>query len=337
MQDIAEKIGVSTVTVSKALSGQRGVSESLRSRIIALAKEMGYTPKTRESSRAAYTIGILTAKRFLDGTTSFYDKILQLLSEEISRIGSTPITQTISSKAEKNASPPLYLEKSNIDGVIVLGTFSDPYLEMLREKCPVPLVYLDHLSRFPGQDCVLSDGFYGMYQMTNYLLQLGHTKIGFAGTLGSTSSVTQRFLGYRMAMKEQQLPIREEWVIGDRDPNTGLLIPSKEIALPPELPTAFVCNSDLTAAFLLNKLEALGLTCPEDISITGFDNYSYPVVSGRQFTTYEVNMKEMARKSVNILTHRINGDYCRAGSCIVAGRLIERDTVRAIEFMNIPQ
>ena len=334
MKDIAKKAGVSTVTVSKALSGQRGVSEQMRSEIIRLAGEMGYVNHAaaarKERSRISYTIGILMANRFFDRYNSFYGNLLQLVSAEASVMECSTMLEIVSDEMERNGTVPRMLREETVDGVIVLGSMEEEYLKVLRER-EVPLMYLDFTSREERCDCVISDSFYGASQMTDYLFRRGHRRIAYVGTVLSTTSITDRYLGYLKSMMEHQVQPLKEWIIDDRDPETGMMDTDRFFRLPDPLPSAFVCNCDLAAAYLLKKLEEQGLTCPDDVSVAGFDNFAYPGISEHQFTTYEVDVKEMARKAVHNLLHKLNGEYYRRGVVIVTGRLVERETVKTID------
>lgn len=82
------------------------------------------------------------------------------------------------------------------------------YLRMLSEKVTVPIVYLDFYLDDIKEDSVISNSFYGTYQITHYLLQKGHRQIAFVGTLFSTKSITDRYLGYEKAMMEMGLEVK---------------------------------------------------------------------------------------------------------------------------------
>ena len=333
MKDIAERAGVSTVSVSKALSGQRGVSEEMRKKIRDIAREMGYRPpRTKaEKSFVSYNLGILMAERFFDRFNSFYGNLQQLAAEEAAKMKCFTMLEQVTDQMEREGALPKLLQDGNADGVIVLGVLAEDYLEKLRRESGVPFMYLDFTSARYQRDSVISDSFYGAYQLTNYLFGKGHRRIAYVGTLLSTGSITDRYLGYLKSMMEHGVQVPPEWVINDRDPVTGLMDTEKYYQLPEELPTAFVCNCDLTASYLYRKLEERGIRCPQDVSIASYDNFAYPGITNVQFTTYEVDTREMARKAVHKLIHKLNGDYYRKGVTIVTGRLIEGNTVTDLD------
>ncbi len=334
MKDIAEKVGVSTVTVSKALGGHRGVSEAMRQKIEQAAREMGYQmPQGRsERSRASYNIGILMAERYFDRYNSFYGNLQQLVMAEASAMSCFTMMEVVDTDDEKKDVIPKLLREGDCDGILVLGWMEEHYLEHMRKYRgdAVPMLYLDFSVPSGQRDCVISDSFYGAYQMTNYLFSMGHRDIGFVGTLLSTSSITDRYLGYCKSLMEHGQAPRQDWLLEDRDLKTGLMDTDRFFVLPDEMPTAFFCNCDLAASYLHRKLTANGYTCPDDISIAGYDNFLYQGLTDIGFTTYEVDTKEMARKAVHNLVHKLSREHYRRGVVIVTGRLVERNSVKKL-------
>ncbi len=330
LKDIGEKLGVSTVTVSKALSGQKGVSESVRAEIVRTAEEMGYVPPSsrKERSSVSYNIGVLIASRYLDQSTSFYGTMLQYLTTEAAGRASFVLPEIVTDEMEAEPELPRLIRSSNADGIILVGYLEESYVEYIEANCPLPIIYLDYSGNVRGKDCVISDSFYGAYQLTNYLCDKGHREIAYVGTVLSTSSITDRYLGYRKAMMEHGNEVLPEWIIDDRRRDNGLIDPEQLLQLPDPLPTAFFCNCDLTASHLLKKIEDRGLRCPEDVSIAGYDNFNYSEFSDVAFTTYEVDMKEMSRKAVSNLIHKMNREYYRKGVIIISGKMIEKGSVR---------
>ena len=181
------------------------------------------------------------------------------------------------------------------------------------------------------EDSVISNSYYGSYLLTNYLFEQGHRKIAYVGTLLITASITDRYFGYAKSMMEHGVQIPKEWVIPDRDMKYGLINFDGKLENYKDQPTAYVCNSDLTASFLIKKLNEQGLSVPEDVSVVGFDNYLYPGLCEIGITTYEVDMKEMARKALHILIKKMNGEHYRQGISIVEGHMVHKDSVRFLE------
>lgn len=332
--DIAKRVNVSAVTVSKALSGQKGVSEEMREKIIRLADEMGYVKNSgaqeREGAGKGYTIGVIVAERYLKENQSFY----WLLYQEIARRAMTkncfPMMEVIDFETEKDLVLPKVVTGNKVDGIIVLGAFHLEYARYLMKETQIPVVNLDTTTAGEICDCVVSNNMMGGYQMTNYLFEMGHKKIGFVGTRLATGSIDDRYFGYLKSLMEHGVEWRKDWVLDDRDRESGFVEIETKFVLPEEMPTAFFCNCDLSASFLIKKLEMNGYRVPEDVSVVGFDNYVTDQFGGIGITTYEINTREMAKKAVHILTHKIDNVNYTGGVIMIAGKFIERKSARRI-------
>lgn len=334
LADIAEKLNVSVVTVSKALSGQKGVSEEMRSRIRELADEMGYVPSKSSQERKkitkSYNIGVLIQEACLDKYDSFYWMMYQRVATLAMENGSFTMLEVVSRQMEKALELPKLLEVQKVDGIIIIGKISENYLMMIRSKENLPTVYMDFADEAKTADAVVSDNFYGGYYLTNYLISMGHTRIAYVGTLLATTSITDRFLGYVKALMEHGIRVRNDWQIDDRDVNSGLIDEENLLVLPEDMPTAFFCNCDLVAGKLINKLRRQGYRVPEDISVVGYDNYIHPDLCDVEITSYEVDFKEMAAKCIETLIKKLNNETARHGIHIVEGHLVIKNSVRRL-------
>lgn len=333
LADIAEIMNVSTVTVSKALSDQKGVSEELREKIKQLAQEMGYKSPTAmrmQSAQKSYNIGVLISERYFDQNESFYWQMYQQVATRAVAKECFTMLELVAYEKERQLEMPKLLRENKVDGLIIIGLLKEKYLEMLRQNIRVPFVCLDFYDKKHECDAVITDNYYGMYKMTNYLFDMGHTEIAYVGTLLYTGSITDRYFGYAKALMEHGKKVREDWIIEDRDMLNGQREDGFTLDFPEEMPTAFVCNCDLTAGVVINALQERGYRVPEDISVVGFDNYIHPSVCNVGITTYAVDIKEMAKKAINIMTRKMSGEHYKQGIAIVEGHMVIKDSVKQI-------
>lgn len=330
LADIAEKVGVSTVTVSKALSGQKGVSEEMREKIKQLADELGYcspSENKRQTTEKQYNIGVIIQEVYLDKYDSFYLTMYQELNKRAVARGCFTLLESMSRESVLSNVMPLLVQEKKVDGLIVVGDMTQTYMEHLEEKAGIPVVCMDFYNDTINLDTVISNSFYGTYALTNYLFQMGHKKIAYVGTVGTTNSITDRYLGYAKSLLEHHIEVRKDYVIDDRDTKTGRMDLDKYYQLPEDMPSAFVCNCDLAASYLIRKLRANGYRVPEDISVVGFDNYLFPGLCDIGITTYEVNIGEMARRVVHKIVRKIANENYTAGVFIVDGHMVIKDSV----------
>ncbi len=334
LADIARQLGVSTVTVSKALSGQKGVSDEMRERIKQLAAEMGYVKTTQEKSkeRKSYTIGIAVAERYLGGSSSFYLQLYQELAQRAMRKHCFAMLEVINFETEHGLLMPKMVEEHKVDAVIIMGTFINEYVVFLKKNVSIPLILLDTLTNEGKSDCVVANNMMAACKMTNYLFEMGHSKIGFVGTRLATMSIDDRYFGYLKSLMQHGIRVREDWIIDDRDRETGSSNYDKHYQLPPkeDMPTAFFCNNDIAAMVMIRRLTESGYTVPEDVSVVGFDNFINEAFPQIGITTYEINTKEMAGRAVHILLHKLENPEYSTGVYMIDGRFIERESARRI-------
>lgn len=324
MADIAEKLGISIVSVSKGLAGKDGVSEQMREKIIATAREMGYTPlrsKPRTESREGTgNIGILVADNLFSDTT-FYASLYRQASVCCNEHGFSALLEIVSSEAERNCVLPAMLQGHKVDGVIFLGEISRDYLSNVTAS-GLPCMLLDFYDEELDMSSVTSDNVAGGYRLTQHLLQTGRREIGFVGSIKATSSIMDRYLGYSKALLRAGIPLRMDWVLEDRDA-AGVWQPVK---LPEQMPRAFLCSCDEVAHNLVEQLKKAGYRVPEDVAVAGYDDYQLAQFCKPQLTTYRVNVEEMGRIVVNQLVRAIKGKPTTRGNVVVTGKLVPRES-----------
>ncbi|MEF3353077.1 substrate-binding domain-containing protein [Paenibacillus sp. GYB006] len=328
MRDIANQLGVSSVTVSKALNDKEGVSDELKERIKQLASELGYrvnmAAKTMREG-LTYNIGVIIPERFTGPDQSFYLRVYQEISKSLEATGYYGILHILSSSDEEGLLLPRIYYDRKVDGFIVLGQINKSYIEVI-ENIEQPKLFLDFYDEHSSIDSVVTDNFYGAYELTNYLIQQGHREIAYVGNLYSTSSIQDRFLGYYKSLLEHHVHLEPKWIINDRD-EQGTYI---DIELPSPLPTAFVCNCDQVAYSVVQKLKLMGHRVPEDCSVVGFDNDIYATLTEPHLTTIDVNINQMAQTAVQSLLRQINHPDVRFGRLVVKGEIIYRDSVKTL-------
>ena len=322
MQDLADKLGISKVTVSKALNGKDGVGEELKEKIFALARESGYVLPDY-GKRKSKKVGIIMSPRFSSGDEgkfymAMYERIIyELQRASCSSIMISPTTATLPSDMNTIQTRGLF------DGLIFLGILDKGVREQIAQ-IDLPKVYVDIYDRTHKSDSVITENIYSSYELTNYLIQQGHTDIGFVGTVGSTTSISDRYLGYLRRMLEEGISPKNEWRIPDRS-EEGIAIP---LLLPEKLPTAFVCNCDATAFKLVQALKERGICVPEDVSVTGFDDSIYAQLCSPSLTTVAVDTDAIARLAAKRMIKHMNEPQKKSGEVYrIPGKIIYRDSV----------
>ncbi|MGI6019571.1 MAG: LacI family DNA-binding transcriptional regulator [Marvinbryantia sp.] len=325
MQSIADELGVSKVTVSKALNGKDGVSDLLKERIMQTAAARGYV-LPNYGQRKARTVAIIMSERFAKSDAGnlymrIYGNIIhQLRLCSYSGVMFAPNVENLDKDVET-------LEKAGMfDGLILLGLLERKVRERM-QQIALPKVYVDVYDETYCSDSVVTENIYSAYELTKYLIQKGHKKIGFVGTLGATTSISDRYLGYQRALMERGLSVKSEWIVSDRDAEGAAI----ELQLPKELPTAFMCNCDETAFRMVKTLRSHELLVPENVSVVGFDNDIYAKLCEPALTTMEVNAGEIGKMAVKRLEKCMESPEKKYGTVFrIPGSLIQRDSVKEL-------
>lgn len=326
--DIAEKVGASTVTVHNALSGNKGVSDELRQKIQSVADELGYQiPAEKKQERKAEesrTIGVLVAENYLAQYETFYWKMYQDLAVIATEKRCFTAVEVLKKVDEmETLTMPACVEENRVDGLIVLGEINKVYIAKLKDTVKIPVIFLDFYDKDLAKDAVVKDDFYGMFLLTEFLFEQGIDELGFLGSIFATSSIMDRYCGFMKSMLLHGKNIHPEWLIEDRD-KMGQM----GFELPKKLPKGFVCNCDLAAFMLIDKLKERGVTVPEDVSVVGFDNYLYPGLADLQITTYEVNTRAMMKVALEKILKQIRNPKRDYGMDVVPGHMVIKKSVK---------
>jgi LacI family transcriptional regulator len=327
MQMIADKLGISKVSVSKAFKKDSGVSNKLRAKILETAAHMGYVARGVNGVKESFTFAYFVPKRFFLESDKFYNVIYYYLNRECVARKYQTYLNVLNIREEENVILPEMLGNTKLDGIFLLGEINDSYVKAL-EQLYIPIISIDFYKSFLQTDYVLSDNFFMGYSATMYLIDKGHRAIGFVGNIKQTSSIQDRYYGYLKALSSRNLQINPDYLISNNDPLTGVYF--MNVKFPDVFPTAFVCHCDLAAFFLIHSLEKCGKSVPDDVSLISFDNTELSSNITPALTTYDIDKKQFALLAIEKMLARINHINSPYTKSYVASRLIERDSVKDI-------
>ena len=322
MRDIARAVGTSAVTVSKAMAGKQGMSDRLRAKILKKAAEIGYeNPRAgRPVPREHLDIGILIPERYFE-PESYYALLYKELIRKLTEQGHFGFLELLTDADEAAGTLPNLIRSGKADAMILLGEPEKAYYRMVAQ-CGIPVLFLDFYDEQANADAVTGDNTYGTYRLTSHLIREGRRRIGFVGNMKATSSIMDRFLGYYRAMLANDLPVEEKWILPDREKTGGLKLPE----LPTELPDAFVCNCDLAARALIERLEERGVRVPEDVSVTGFDDFPPGSDGDIGLSTFRVDTDAMISLAIKTILERCGGSDKPFGRTVIGGQPVYRES-----------
>ncbi len=332
LYDIAQASGVSLTAVSLALGDKPGISQETRVRILEMARSMGYrfkTPVTSSAVKAIKTVGLLVKSSPDDEPHAnyFYSQIIAGVESACRQMGINLMYANLPVNNENYPLeiPPL-LEKGEVDGLLLAGTFVDVSLGLILESRGCPIVLVDSYSSKATYNMVLSDNVSGAYQATEFLIQKGHNHIGFVGGHDlAYPSFRDRRVGYRKALERYDIgPGYFADCMLNRSDIAGAVL---NLVKQQEQITGLVCINDVTAISAMYALIEAGIRVPQELSIIGFDDIYLAETVVPSLTTMRVNKQIMGRLGVQLLLNQV---YQADSGCITSifhPTLIERNSV----------
>ncbi|MDD6735861.1 MAG: LacI family DNA-binding transcriptional regulator [Clostridiales bacterium] len=317
-KEIAKIAHVSVSTVSKALSDSREVSSETAERIKRIAIETGYFEE-KNKRRIEYKKGKSAVVAVLcpEIISADYSRMVDEIKKAVeSRGGRISAYIYDFSKDKLGAGINSIVLGNEADGIIVIGDGSF-------EKAPsIPTVQIGKCSS-GIVDCVYSDGAAVTDTVVEYLMRLGHTKIGYVGEF----LTMKKYSFFKESLKKHRLPFCEDWchTIDKRFEEVGYEA-AERIYKSQNRPTAFVCAYDEVALALIYGLTNRGISVPEDISVVGVNDIPFSAYAAKPLTTVRMFYEKQCRMSVDILYDKIFGSSKEAQSIIVEHELVIRKT-----------
>ena len=312
---LAKELTASYMTVRKA------VNELVEEGILHKLTTKGtFVSHRKMSPKITRNIGFFLDKGIKQGVSSpYYSLVFKALEETVRRNG-----YTISLFTNFDDLNPLKNQKK-IDGVIIccFPRIEDNVQDV---KKYFPIVLLDNIAADKSIPSVTIDNFNSCYQSTEYLLSLGHKRIGFVTGLMDSDVCKDRLLGYKKAISANGSPGDKTLIHkGDYSYESGELAGKYFLSLS-KPPTAIVCANDSMAIGVMKAIQEKGRRIPDDISIIGFDDIEVASKVYPTLTTNAAPIENMAEKAIKLLIDSINGKELDYEHKILPAQLIIRDS-----------
>ncbi len=326
IKDIAEQLGVSTATVSRALNDKPGVSDDLRQQVRKLAADLNFAPSMVARSLAGARTGavafILHRQSFPVSSDPFYFLIMQGAERELDRAGYHIVLSTVGNQHEDNDLR--VVRERRVDGLILAGPDINPSLVLALTHKGLPAVLVDNALERTPLNCVLCDDCEGARLAVEHLLGHGYKKISFVGGPASWLSTRERQKGYESAMRDAGLPIA---VVHEHVTTLEAgLAAGRKLFAGDEWPRAVYAVNDAMAMGVIRAAREAGLAVPANIAVAGFDDVSLAASADPPLTTVRVNKEIMGELAARRLLELIGDEqqpHCRT---IVGTKLIVRQS-----------
>jgi LacI family transcriptional regulator len=330
LKDIANEVGVSVTTVSRALAGYSDVSPATRERIKNAASDLGYFPNItaqRLRKQRTDTLGFIMptfGPRFSD---PFFSEFIAGIGTEAAEHEYDLLVSTHAPDSDGEAQAYLRAARGGwVDGLIVVRTREDDArLKVLCEK-KFPFVAFgrtDDEMNFPFVD---EDSEAGIRMLVQHFIDIGHRRIGFIAPPKGLMFGRYRLRGFLQTMAKNDLPVPPEWVVeGDMTQHGGAAVVEQLLVLDPR-PTAIICGNDLMAIGVANQIRQHGLVVGKDIALGGFDDIPLAAFVSPPLTTLHQPIYEIGRRTCAMLINILNGHTLQNEHILLTPSLVVRES-----------
>lgn len=325
IQDVAKTAGVSVSTVSRVLNGKVDVASDTQGRILTVIDNLGFTTNLAARSMRSQKknmVGLIMP----DIAYPFAIEVMKGVNRAIAESDSDLLVYTTgdvrkSGRASHEQKYVSLLNNSITDGVIIVAPVASEF------STDAPIVSIDPLMSNPNYPSVHATNYQGAMDAMDYLLGLGHKRIGFISGRAELESSNRRLKGYRDSLEKVGIPVDEKLIVsGDYTTETGAKCTQELLSLD-NPPTAIFASNDQTAMGVFHVVKERGMSVPEDMSIVGFDNITESEYIG--LTTVDQHISEMGFFATQMLIKLINGEPIDEQTHRMQTRLVVRSSCRA--------
>ena len=303
IKDVARLADVSIATVSAVMNGKGGVSPELAQRVQQAMEALDYHPNQVARSlkvRQTHTIGMVIP----DVTNPFFTDVMRGVEDEARRNGYSVIFCNANEDPELERRQLSTLFSRRVDGVLLAPTDSLAAQDRLTRR-RFPLVFFDRIPTDFSGTAVVTDNLEASREAARHLIGLGHQRIAVIAGRLNLSNGLKRLEGFRQALQEAHLPLREEYLRrGDFQLEGGYQCGLELMGLPDPPSAIFCCNNKMTLG-LMRALGELRIPCPERVSVLGFDDFDWAASFSPRLTTIAQPAYEMGKTAVELLLSRL--------------------------------
>jgi LacI family transcriptional regulator len=306
IHDVARHVGVSPMTVSRVINGEKNVREETRAKVMASVEALNYSPNLAARSLATQDsarIGLL----YSNPSVAFLSEFLLGILSESSQSGAQLLIESCEGPEGATAA----LEKmkaAGCDGVILSPPLSDSTrVAKILQDMKMPFVGVAMARPDPSVSCVTIDDFKAAAAMTRRLIELGHRQIGFIKGHPNAYASQIRFDGFSAAMSQAGLEVEANLVGQGYFTYRSGFDAAERLLNQKTRPTAIFASNDDMAAGAVAAAHRLGLEVPDQLTVVGFDDTAMASSVWPELTTVRQPISDMAGLSVRLLLDQIKG------------------------------
>jgi DNA-binding LacI/PurR family transcriptional regulator len=322
--DIAKRAKLAPSTISRALQDHPRIGTETKTRVRALAKEMGYIPSTVAKSLSAnqtWTIGMVVATI----SDPFMGRVVEGVEQVAVGAGFNVFLSTSQNSRQREIAVIDVLQQRRVDGIIVVASHLFNRYRRYFDRIEVPIVMIDEQEPGGVIHSVAVDDLWGARLAVEHLLGLGHRRIGYVGVTNRPKSNKHRLKGYEDTLKAAG--ITPDPMLVFTSINIEDHAKRGEASLEPLWAagaTAIFCYNDMTAIGILSACYKRGLSVPNDLSVIGFDDIDMAAYTTPPLTTIHQPRLELGRRAMQMILDLLAGQTPE--NQLIAAELVVRQT-----------
>lgn len=309
IRDVARYAGVSFKTVSRVINNEPFVKEATREKVQTAINELGYVvslPARRLSSGNSYTLGLI----FHNASWHYIQDVQKGVLETGRKYGYHTLMHPCDVNQDEDIDEILNMISQRLLDGLIFTPPADNAERLLDElqRLEIPFICLSPKDRTQNRPFVTTSDVRGAKEVTDYLISLGHTRIGFIHGPDEQRAPHDRFSGYQQALTEAGIEFDPLLVAYGDDHYRSGFAAAQKLLNNNSYPSAIFCNNDEMAAGAMAAIFEAGLKVPHDISVAGFDNIPLAEQIWPPLTTAEQPIFEMAAQATTHLVKMLNGE-----------------------------
>ena len=326
LKDLAQELGVSIATVSRALHSSPEIGLEMQKRVKELAKRLNYRPNPFAQSlrkEAPKVIGVVVPNL----VTHYYAAVLDGIEDEARRAGYSVISANTHEdfKDEQQAIDNfISLHVVGIIACLAQSTTDYTHFETLNDM-GIPLVFFGRTCMTDRFSSVTANGDEAAQQATQHLIDTGSRRIAFIGGPNHLDMVRRRKHGYLEALRESRIPIDRELVVCDSIDYDVALQNTIKLLQRPDRPDAIIAFNDILLFAAFNAIKQQNLRIPEDVALIGFTDDVHAQYTTPRLSAIEDQSFKIGQVACQLMLKNISGDT-RVRKEIVPQKLVIRDT-----------
>ncbi len=335
IDQIAETLGVSKASVSRALNDKPGVGADLRQRILELAQELDYVPTITArglSTSRTFAVGFFIAEK--EGISAFNDPFYgEILYGAEKALGQTMYHLIVATLNDEDYTTPgkfRFIRERRIDGMILAGPDIPREFILAMTQTNLPVILIDNRLEHSDTHSINADDFSGGQLAAEHLLNCGHREMAIIGGPEHFASTRLRIQGFQSVLLEHNLPPASVY----QHPRHTMIVNGAEafrhiIRQVPGL-TAIFASTDSLAIGAIKAANALQIQVPTDISIIGFDDTYLAQIVEPELTTIRIPKMLLGEESVTRLVALLNNPHLTPSQLSLQVQLVERHSVKCL-------